>query len=93
MYFYCFEAMQKCSSKAFISNIFLFFLISAYRGRSVSSEHDNSESEQTEKSPLVSAKLETFTRFLFSRTTSNFSQDNTNYSNNSARDNNSSPTR
>lgn len=72
---------------------FFFFLISAYRGRSVSSEHENSESEQTEKSPLVSAKLETFTRLLFSRTTSNLSQENTNYSNNSARDNNSSPIR
>lgn len=44
------------------------------RGRSVSSEQENSESEQTEKSPLVSAKLETFAKMLFNRT-ANASQD------------------
>lgn len=43
------------------------------RGRSVSSEQENSESEQTEKSPLVSAKLETFAKMLFNR--ANASQD------------------
>lgn len=38
------------------------------RGRSASSEQENSENEQTEKSPLVSAKLETFAKILFNRT-------------------------
>lgn len=38
-----------------------------YRLRSTSSEHENSETEQSEKSPLVTAKLETFAKLLFSR--------------------------
>lgn len=59
------------------------------RGRSVSSEQENSESEQTEKSPLVSAKLETFAKMLFNRT-ANASQDS---SGGSAPKENSSPTR
>ncbi|KAL9701419.1 hypothetical protein quinque_004860 [Culex quinquefasciatus] len=38
------------------------------RGRSVSSDHDqNSESEHTERSPLVSAKLDSLAKLLFSR--------------------------
>lgn len=59
-----------------------------FKGRSVSSEQENSESEQTEKSPLVSAKLETFAKMLFNRST-NASQD----SNSSPKDSSSSPTR
>lgn len=39
----------------------------AYRIRSTSSEHESSETEQSEKSPLVTAKLETFAKLLFSR--------------------------
>ncbi|EDS43497.1 slowpoke binding protein [Culex quinquefasciatus] len=39
-----------------------------FRGRSVSSDHDqNSESEHTERSPLVSAKLDSLAKLLFSR--------------------------
>lgn len=38
-----------------------------YRIRSTSSEHESSETEQSEKSPLVTAKLETFAKLLFSR--------------------------
>ncbi|XP_041778391.1 uncharacterized protein LOC121597010 isoform X3 [Anopheles merus] len=38
------------------------------RGRSISSEHDNnSETEHSERSPLVSAKLDSLAKFLFSR--------------------------
>ena len=37
------------------------------RMRSASSEQENSESEHSEKSPLVSAKLESFAKLLFSR--------------------------
>ncbi|XP_035909067.1 uncharacterized protein LOC118510846 isoform X2 [Anopheles stephensi] len=39
-----------------------------FRGRSISSEHDNnSETEHSERSPLVSAKLDSLAKFLFSR--------------------------
>ncbi|XP_062548226.1 uncharacterized protein LOC134213299 isoform X2 [Armigeres subalbatus] len=39
-----------------------------FRGRSVSSDHDNnSESEHSERSPLVSAKLDSLAKLLFSR--------------------------
>lgn len=61
-----------------------------FRGRSASSEQDHSEGEQTEKSPLVSAKLETFAKILFNRTLS--TQDSSSSTSN-ARDNSSSPTR
>ncbi|XP_037039855.1 uncharacterized protein LOC119076930 isoform X3 [Bradysia coprophila] len=37
------------------------------RIRSASSEHESSETEQSEKSPLVTAKLETFAKLLFNR--------------------------
>lgn len=43
-----------------------FFKIFFYRGRSVSTEHD-SETEHSEKSPLVSAKLDSLAKLLFSR--------------------------
>lgn len=52
---------------------FVFFIY--FRGRSVSSEHDNSESEHSEKSPLVSAKLDSLAKLLFSKS---FQQDNGN---------------
>lgn len=39
----------------------------AYRVRSASSEQDHSDMEHTEKSPLVSTKLETFAKLLFNR--------------------------
>lgn len=41
-----------------------------FRGRSVSSDHTdtNSETEHSERSPLVSAKLDSLARFIFSRT-------------------------
>lgn len=45
-------------------NIYVYF----YRGRSVSSEQDNSESEHSEKSPLV--KLDSLAKLLFSRSLS-----------------------
>lgn len=50
-------------------NSYSFFLFSfPPRGRSVSSDHDqNSESEHTERSPLVSAKLDSLAKLLFSR--------------------------
>ncbi|XP_058452497.1 uncharacterized protein LOC131431058 isoform X2 [Malaya genurostris] len=39
-----------------------------FRGRSVSSDHDNySETEHSERSPLVSAKLDSLAKLLFSR--------------------------
>lgn len=57
-----------------------------YRGRSVSSEHENSESEHSEKSPLVSTK--SLAKLLFHRSMS--TQDN---GPNSSKDNNESPTR
>ncbi|XP_059617970.1 slowpoke-binding protein isoform X2 [Phlebotomus argentipes] len=43
------------------------------RGRSVSTEQENSESEQSEKSPLVSTKLDSLAKLLFSKS---FKQDN-----------------
>lgn len=54
---------------------FFFFIIFFiyFRGRSVSSEHDNSESEHSEKSPLV--KLDSLAKLLFSKS---FQQDNGN---------------
>ncbi|XP_021702945.1 uncharacterized protein LOC5575842 isoform X3 [Aedes aegypti] len=59
-----------------------------FRGRSVSSDHDNnSESEHSERSPLVSAKLDSLAKLLFSRS---LLQDATGSS--SAKDN-ESPTR
>nr|XP_029727302.1 uncharacterized protein LOC109423925 isoform X2 [Aedes albopictus] len=59
-----------------------------FRGRSVSSDHDNnSESEHSERSPLVSAKLDSLAKLLFSRS---LLQDGT--SSSSAKDN-ESPTR
>lgn len=61
------------------------------RGRSVSSEQENSESEQTEKSPLVSAKLETFAKMLFNRANA-ASQDSLG-SGGSPKETSSSPTR
>lgn len=60
-----------------------------YRGRSFSSEHENSESEQTEKSPLVNAKLETFAKMIFSRT----ALTNDSSGNSSMKETYSSPTR
>uniref|UniRef100_A0AAG5CWM0 Protein kinase domain-containing protein n=2 Tax=Anopheles atroparvus TaxID=41427 RepID=A0AAG5CWM0_ANOAO len=57
-----------------------------FRGRSISSEHDNnSETEHSERSPLVSAKLDSLAKFLFSRS---LLQDST-----SAAKENESPTR
>uniref|UniRef100_A0A182Q6N5 Protein kinase domain-containing protein n=1 Tax=Anopheles farauti TaxID=69004 RepID=A0A182Q6N5_9DIPT len=57
-----------------------------FRGRSISSEHDNnSETEHSERSPLVSAKLDSLAKFLFSRS---LLQDST-----SAAKENDSPTR
>ncbi|XP_055684858.1 slowpoke-binding protein isoform X2 [Lutzomyia longipalpis] len=38
-----------------------------FRGRSVSTEQENSESEQSEKSPLVSTKLDSLAKLLFSK--------------------------
>lgn len=49
-------------------------LLYACRNRSASSEQENSESEHSEKSPLVSVKLETFAKLLFNR---NMSQEST----------------
>ncbi|GAB0089024.1 uncharacterized protein DMENIID0001_035020 [Sergentomyia squamirostris] len=43
-----------------------------FRGRSVSTEQENSESEQSEKSPLVSTKLDSLAKLLFSKS---FKQD------------------
>ncbi|XP_055589090.1 uncharacterized protein LOC129741391 [Uranotaenia lowii] len=58
-----------------------------FRGRSVSSDHDNnSESEHSERSPLVSAKLDSLAKLLFSR---NLLQDG----NGSSSKDNESPTR
>lgn len=37
------------------------------RVRSASSEQDHSDTDHTEKSPLVSTKLETFAKLLFNR--------------------------
>lgn len=55
--------------------LIVFFVLFYYifRGRSVSSE--NSESEHSEKSPLVSAKLDSLAKLLFSKS---FQQDNGN---------------
>lgn len=41
-----------------------------FRGRSVSSDHTdtNSETEHSERSPLVSAKLDSLAKFIFNRT-------------------------
>lgn len=61
------------------------------RGRSVSSEQENSESEQTEKSPLVSAKLETFAKMLFNR--ANAASQDSLASGGSPKETSSSPTR
>lgn len=79
----------------FIKTSFSLFAIysneiiqSICRGRSVSSEQENSENEQTEKSPLVSAKLETFAKMLFNR--ANPSQDSTG---SAPKESSSSPTR
>lgn len=47
-------------------------ILNNYRGRSVSSEQDNSESEHSEKSPLVSTK--SLAKLLFNRSLS--TQDN-----------------
>ena len=66
----------------------MFFSFLSHRGRSVSSDHDNnSESEHSERSPLVSAKLDSLAKLLFSRS---LLQDGT--SSSSAKDN-ESPTR
>lgn len=48
-------------------NCYLMNIWTFSRGRSVSSEHDNSESEHSEKAPLVSTKLESLAKFLFSK--------------------------
>lgn len=44
---------------------YYIYLLYITRNRSASSEHDNYETEQSEKSPLVTAKLETFAKLLF----------------------------
>lgn len=56
------------------------FCFHKYRGRSLSSDHDQQQEPiQSDKSPLVATTLETITRFFFTRTTSSSqSQDSCN---------------